>query len=132
MSLKDRVRYGAAQRTSSRLAALLLLAGSGLAAAQTSGGESAGQGQPDTSLPTVTQATTRAELLDLLDRVQTQLGELSADAPSGAGTDAQLAELRSQLEVLLLQAQLERFATRKCRAARTALEFGTNAGGGLW
>lgn len=93
-----------------RWAALLLFAGLGLAAAQTSGGEAAQpvDKQTDTSLPMVTQATTRAELLELLGEVQTQLEALSMGAAPGAETNAQLLELRSQLEVLLLQAQLER------------------------
>ena len=59
-------------------------------------------------LPTVSPDATRAELLDLLNQVQTQLQELGAQSEPGQKTDAQLTELRSQLEVLLLQAQLER------------------------
>ena len=75
---------------------------------QTQTGGQTQAGQTAAPLPAVSKGATRAELLDLLGQVQTQLQELGAEAQPGDGTDAQLAELRSQLEVLLLQAQLER------------------------
>ncbi len=75
-----------------------------LAAAQ-SGGEAASA--TDASLPTLAEATTRAELLELIGEVQSRLEDLGADTPPGAKDSPQVAELRGQLEVLLMQAQLE-------------------------
>lgn len=76
-----------------------------LAAAQSSGGKATAA--VDTSLPTVTQSKTRTKILELISETQTKLEKLTTDAPSGAKDSPRVKELRGQLEVLLMQAQLE-------------------------
>ena len=56
-----------------------------------------------------TQATTRTELVDTLDRLQTQLGELNIAQPEQQG---RLLELTAQLKVLTLQLELEQELAR--------------------
>ena len=63
------------------------------------------QPAPPSSLPSTTEAGTRAELLELLRRVDAQLAEIT---DSGQQPDRErLLELKAQFEVLLLQAELE-------------------------
>lgn len=75
------------------------------AAAQSSGG--AATSAADASLPTVARSETRTEILELISETQTRLEELTADALPGAEDDPEVGELRGQLELLLMQAQLE-------------------------
>ena len=92
-------------------------------------GQSATRVTAQTTAQTTTQATaqttTRTELVDALDRLQTQLGELNIAQPEQQG---RLLELTAQLKVLTLQLELEQELAKHAalteRLAQASLKSG--------
>ncbi len=87
------VRASATLARTRRLLTFVLVAIFSVVAAQTS---------TSLSLPSATETSTQDELLQIMKRIDTSLGEVTEGRDSN-----QLRELKSQLEQLLLQAELE-------------------------